>query len=261
VQFENAHAGRHVLSIDEFAALLARNPDLTNLNKLMENMRSDIKMMDTKRRLLEAKAKEQMLARRARAAAAPDAPDQSPSPTSRSAGQGQEGEGGADSDPMGFESPQDHELAAAQREAFATLRVCGGRTSRRSGLPDDDDTDGSLDAQARIVNHLEMEVNMGKDMSLLTAKYFGCRDEDELLNYIYENSLHAFSTRLISLMTAPAFQLVAEALGHKYQEPLAPTGDGNKLEHILQTIKDFPGPVTLATIRALRSAHLAPRGR
>jgi hypothetical protein len=49
---------------------------------------------------------------------------------------------------------------------------------------------------------------------------------------------------------------VAEALGHKYQEPLAPTGDKHKLEHILRTIKDIPGPVTLATVRALRAARL-----
>jgi hypothetical protein len=43
VHFENAHDGRHVLSIDEFAALLAHDPDLKNLNKLMENMSADIR--------------------------------------------------------------------------------------------------------------------------------------------------------------------------------------------------------------------------
>jgi hypothetical protein len=40
----------------------------------MESMNSDIQLMKTKRLLAEAKAEEQMIARRARAAAAPDAP-------------------------------------------------------------------------------------------------------------------------------------------------------------------------------------------
>jgi hypothetical protein len=57
----------------------------------------------------------------------------------------------------------------------------------------------------------------------------------------------------------PAFQLVAEALRHKYQESLAPTGDKHKLEHILRTIKDIQGPVTLAAVRALRAARLLLR--
>ena len=108
------------------------------------------------------------------------------------------------------------------------------------------------------IHKLEMQVSMAKDMSTLTTKYYGCQDTDELLIYIYESSLLAFSSRLILLLTAPAFQLVAEALGHKYQESLAPTGDKHKLEHILRTIKDIPGPVTLATICALRAARLTP---
>jgi hypothetical protein len=78
-----------------------------------------------------------------------------------------------------------------------------------------------------------MQVSMAKDMSTLTDKYY---DADELLNYIYENSLLAFSSRLLWRLTAPAFQLVAEALGHKYKESLVPTGEKHKLEHILQTI-------------------------
>jgi hypothetical protein len=110
-----------------------------------------------------------------------------------------------------------------------------------------------------IIHKLEMQVSMAKDMSTLTAKYYGCQDTDELLIYIYGNSLLAFSSRLLLLLTAPAFQLVAEALGHKYQESLAPTGDKHKLEYILRTIKDIQGPVTLATVRALRAASLPPR--
>jgi hypothetical protein len=215
-------------------------------------MNSDIQLMKTKRLLAEAKAEEQMLARRARAAAAPDAPDQPPSPASLATGQGQGGEGGTDSDPMGFDSPQDRELADAYREASEAMRVREGRTARRSALPADD----RLDDQAMIIHKLEMQVSMAKDMSTLTAKYYGCQDTDELLIYIHENSLLAFSSRLLSLLTAPAFQLVAEALGHKYQESLDPTGDKHKLEHILRTIKDIPGPVTLATVRALRAARL-----
>jgi hypothetical protein len=110
-----------------------------------------------------------------------------------------------------------------------------------------------------IIHKLEMQVSMANDMSTLTAKYYGCQDTDELLIYIYANSLLAFSSRLLSLLTVPAFQLVAEALGHKYKESLAPTGEKHKLEHILQTIKDIPGPVTLATVRALRAARMPPR--
>jgi hypothetical protein len=156
---------------------------------------------------------------------------------------------------MGFDSPQDHELADAYREASEAMRVREGRTARRSALPADD----GLDDQAMIIHKLEMQVSMAKDMSTLTAKYYGCQDTDELLIYIYENSLLAFSSRLLSLLTAPAFQLVAEALGHKYQESLAPTGDKHKLEHILRTIKDIPGPVTLATVRSLRAVRLPLR--
>jgi hypothetical protein len=110
-----------------------------------------------------------------------------------------------------------------------------------------------------IIHKLEMQVSMAKDMSTLTDKYYGCQDADELLNYIYANLLLAFSSRLLWLLTAPAFQLVAEALGHKYKESLAPTGEKHKLEHILQTIKDIPGPVTLSTVHALRTARMPPR--
>ena len=110
-----------------------------------------------------------------------------------------------------------------------------------------------------LIHKLEMQISMAKDKSMLTDKYYGCQDTDELLNYIHSNSLLAFSSRLLSLLTAPAFQLVAEALGHKYQESLVPTGDKHKLEHILRTIKDIPGPVTLSTVRALRAARLPPR--
>jgi hypothetical protein len=156
---------------------------------------------------------------------------------------------------MGFDSPQDHELADAYREASEAMRAREGRTARRSALPADD----RLDDQAMIIHELEMQVSMAKNMSTLTDMYYGCQDADELLNYIYANSLLAFSSRLLSLLTAPAFQLVAEALGRKYKESLAPTGDKHKLEHILQTIKDIPGPVTLSTVRALRAARLPPR--
>jgi hypothetical protein len=107
------------------------------------------------------------------------------------------------------------------------------------------------------IHKLEMQVSMANDMSTLTAKYYGCQDTDELLIYIYANSLLAFSSRLLSLLTAQAFQLVAEALGHKYKESLAPTGEKHKLEHILQTIKDIPMPVALSTVRARRRAHAA----
>jgi hypothetical protein len=156
---------------------------------------------------------------------------------------------------MGFDSPQDHELADAYREASEAMRAREGRTTRRSALPADD----SLDDQAMIIHKLEMQVSMAKDMSTLTAKYNRCQDTDELLNYIYANSLLAFSSRLLSLLMAPAFQLVAEALGHKYKESLAPTGEKHKLEHILQRIKDIPGPVTLSTVRALRAARMPQR--
>jgi hypothetical protein len=135
------------------------------------------------------------------------------------------------------------------------MRVRERRTVRRSALPADD----RLDDQVMIVHKLEMQVSMAKDMSMLTAKYYGCQDTDKLLIYIYENSLLAFSSRLLSLLTAPAFQLVAEALGHTYQESLAPTGDKHKLEHILRTIKGIQGQVTLSTIRELRAARLPLR--
>jgi hypothetical protein len=38
-----------------------------------------------------------------------------------------------------------------------------------------------------IIHKLEMQVSMAKDMSTLTAKYYGCQDMDELLIYIYVN--------------------------------------------------------------------------
>jgi hypothetical protein len=156
---------------------------------------------------------------------------------------------------MGFDSPQDHELADAYREASEAMRAREGRTTHRSALPADD----RLDDQAMTIHRPEMQVSMAKDMSTLTAKYYGCQDTDELLICIYANSLLAFSSRLLMLLTAPAFQLVAEALGHKYKESLAPTGDKHKLEHILRTIKDIPGQVTLSTVRALRATRIPQR--
>jgi hypothetical protein len=198
VDFEHAYDGEHVLSLDAFAALIRHDPDLKTQYKLMESMNTDIQLMQTQRLLAKAKAEEQMLARRARTAAALDAPDQPPSPASLSAGQGQGGEGGTDSDPMGFDSPQDHELANAYRVAFEAVRVRKGRTARRSALPADD----RLDDQVMIIHKLEMQVSMANDMSMLTTKYYGCQDTDELLIYIYETSLLAFSSRLLSLLTA-----------------------------------------------------------
>jgi hypothetical protein len=246
VDLRHEYDGKHVLSPDAFAALITHEPDLKTQYKLMENINSDIQLMKTKSLLAEAKAEEQMIARRARTAAAPDVPVRPPSPASLAAGQGQRGEGGTESDPMGFDSPQDHELADAYREA---MRAREGHTARRSALPADD----RLDDQAMIIHKLEMQVSMAKDMSTLPDKYYGCQDTDEMLSYIYTNSLLTFSSRLLSLLTAPAFQLVAEALGHKYKESLAPTGEKHKLEHILQKIKDIQGPVTLSTVRALRA--------
>jgi hypothetical protein len=79
---------------------------------------------------------------------------------------------------MSFDSPQDHELADAYREASEALRAREGRTARRSALPADD----RLDDKAMIIHKLEMQVSMAKDMSTLTDKYFGCQDTDELLN-------------------------------------------------------------------------------
>jgi hypothetical protein len=118
LDFEHAYDGEHVLSLDAFAALITHDPDLKTQYKLMESMNTDIQLMKTKRLLAKAKAEEQMLARSGRAAATPDAPDQPPSPALLTAGQGQGGEGGTDSDPTGFDSPQDHELADAYRKAF-----------------------------------------------------------------------------------------------------------------------------------------------
>jgi hypothetical protein len=69
------------------------------------------------------------------------------------------------------------------------MRVREGLTARRSALPADD----RLEDQAMIIHKLEMQVSMAKDMSTLTAKYYGCQDTDEVLIYIYENSLLAFS--------------------------------------------------------------------
>jgi hypothetical protein len=59
----------------------------------MESMNSDIQLMKTKPLLAEAKAEEQMIARCARAAAAPDVPVRPSSPASLAAGQGQGGVG------------------------------------------------------------------------------------------------------------------------------------------------------------------------
>jgi hypothetical protein len=81
---------------------------------------------------------------------------------------------------MGFDSPQDHELAVAYREASEAMRAREGRTARRSALPADD----RLDDQAMTIHKLEMQVSMAKDMSTLTAKYYGCQGKDELLIYI-----------------------------------------------------------------------------
>jgi hypothetical protein len=169
VDFEHEYDGEHVLLLDEFAALITREPDLKTQYKLMESMNSDIQLMKTKRLLAEAKAEEQMLARRTSAAAAPDVPVRPPSPPSLTAGQGQGGEGGTASDPMGFDSPQDHELADAYRAASEAMGAREGRTTRRSALPADD----RLDDQVMIIHKLEMQVSMAKDMSTLTDKYYG----------------------------------------------------------------------------------------
>jgi hypothetical protein len=91
VDFEHEYDGEHVLSLDEFAALITHEPDLKTQYKLMESMNSDIRLMKTKRLLAEIKAEEQMIARRTRAAAAPDAPVRPSSPASLAAGQGQGG--------------------------------------------------------------------------------------------------------------------------------------------------------------------------
>jgi hypothetical protein len=172
VDFEHEYDGEHVLSFDAFAALITHEPYLKTQYKLMESMNSDIQLMKTKRLLAEAKAEEQMVARRARAAAAPDVPVLPPSPASLAAGQGQGGEGGTDSDPMGFDSSQDHELTDAYREASEAMRAREGRTARHSTLPADD----RLHNQAMTIHKLEMQVSMAKDMSTLTAKYYGCQD-------------------------------------------------------------------------------------
>jgi hypothetical protein len=163
VDFQHEYDGEHVLLLDAFAALITHEPDLKTQYKLMESMNADIQLMKTKRLLAEAKAEEQMIARRARTAAAPDVPVQPPSPASLAAGQSQGGEGGTDSDPMGFDSPQDHELTDAYREA---MRAREGRTARRSALPADD----RLYDQAMIIHKLEMQVSMAKNMSTLTDK-------------------------------------------------------------------------------------------
>jgi hypothetical protein len=162
----------------------------------MEGMNSDIQLMKTKHLLAKAKAEEQRLARRACAAAAPDVPVRPTSPASLAAGQGQGGEGETDHDPMGFDSPQDHDLSDAYREA---MRAREGRTAHRSALPDDD----RLYDQAVLIHKLEVQISMAKDKSMLTDKYYGCQDTDQLLNYIQSNSLLAFSSRLLSLLTAP----------------------------------------------------------
>ena len=94
VDFEHEYDGEHVLSLDAFAALITHEPDLKTQYKLMESMNSDIQLMKTKRLLAEAKAEEQMIARRARAAAAPDVPVRPSSPASLAAGQGQGGREG-----------------------------------------------------------------------------------------------------------------------------------------------------------------------
>jgi hypothetical protein len=80
VDFEHEYDGEYVLSPDAFAALITHEPDLKTQYKLMESMHSDIQLMKSKRLLAEAKAEEQMIARRARAAAAPDVPVRPPSP-------------------------------------------------------------------------------------------------------------------------------------------------------------------------------------
>jgi pyruvate-formate lyase len=92
VDFEHEYDGEHVLSFDAFAALITHEPDLKTQYKLMESMNTCIQLMKTKRLLAEAKAEEQMTARRARAAAALDVPVRPPSPALLAAGQGQGGE-------------------------------------------------------------------------------------------------------------------------------------------------------------------------
>ena len=87
VDFEHEYDGEHVL-FDEFAALITHEPDLKTQYKLMDGMNSDIQLMKTTPLLAEAKADEQRLARRARAAAAPDVPVRPTSPASLAAGQG-----------------------------------------------------------------------------------------------------------------------------------------------------------------------------
>jgi hypothetical protein len=59
---------------------------------------------------------------------------------------------------MGFDSPQDHELADAYREASETMRAREGRTARRSAPPADD----RLDDQAMTIHKLEMQVSNGQ---------------------------------------------------------------------------------------------------
>jgi hypothetical protein len=94
VDFEHEYDGKHVLSPDAFAALITHHPDLKTQYKLMESMKADIQLMETKRPLAEAKAEEQMIAQRERAAAAPDVPVRPPSPASLAASQGQGGREG-----------------------------------------------------------------------------------------------------------------------------------------------------------------------
>jgi hypothetical protein len=122
VDFEHEYDGEHVLSPDAFAVLIEHEPDLKTQYKLMESMNTDIQLMKTKRLLAEAKAKEQMIARRARAAAAPDAPVCPPSPASLAAGQRQVGEGGTDSDPMGLTLPRTRSLLTHIARPCALVR-------------------------------------------------------------------------------------------------------------------------------------------
>jgi hypothetical protein len=81
---------------------------------------------------------------------------------------------------MGFDSPQDHELADAYREASEAMRAREGCTARHSALPADDRPND----QAMTIHKLEMQVSMANDMYTLTDKYYGCQDTDELLTYI-----------------------------------------------------------------------------
>jgi hypothetical protein len=80
VCFDPERTGSNVLSLDEFAAQVHSSPDMKSQQNMIQNMHSDIQLMQTHHLLAEAKAEQKILARRARTAAAPDAPDASPSP-------------------------------------------------------------------------------------------------------------------------------------------------------------------------------------